>query len=73
MIYVIWNLPNTVQITVMVHVISKALLTPKMMLLACKSKGIVGGVFARPDSNHNMDERVIFESRARELGIEVPS
>jgi hypothetical protein len=44
-----------------------------MMLLVCKSKGIVGGVFARPDSNHNMDERVIFESRARELGIEVTS
>lgn len=41
-----------------------------MMLLVCKSKGIVGGVFARPYSNRNsMDERVNFESRARELGI----
>lgn len=44
-----------------------------MMLLVCKSKGIVGGVFARPDGNRNLNERVDFESRARELGIEVPS
>lgn len=43
-----------------------------MMLLVCKSKGIVGGVFARPDSNRNTDEYVEFESRARKLGIEVP-
>lgn len=44
-----------------------------MMLLVCKSKGIVGGVFTSPDSNRNLDERVDFKSRARELGIEVPS
>ena len=42
-----------------------------MMLLVCRSKGIVGGVFTRPNSNRNLDERVNFESRARELGIKV--
>lgn len=43
----------------------------KMMLLVCKSKGIVGGVFSQPNSNSNLNEQVNFESCACELGIEV--
>lgn len=40
-----------------------------MMLLVCKSKGIVGGVFTTPNSNRNIKEHVIFEDLARELGV----
>lgn len=45
----------------------------EMMLLVCKNQGIAGGVFTQLGSNSNLEERVDFESRARELGIEVPS
>lgn len=44
----------------------------EMMLLVCKNQGIAGGVFTRLGSNSNLEERVDFESCARELGIEVP-
>jgi len=43
----------------------------KMMWLACKSEGIVGGIYAYPDRNSNTDERVRFEPLLHELGIEV--
>lgn len=46
----------------------------RMMLLVCKRYGIVGGVFVRLSNNRNgncnLEERVNFESLARELGIE---
>ena len=41
----------------------------EMMLLVCKSRGIVGGIFARPNRNSNLEEYVYFEKRARELGL----
>lgn len=43
----------------------------KMMWLACKSYGIVGGTYAYPDRNSNVDEQVRFEPLLHELGIEV--
>lgn len=43
----------------------------KMMWLACKRYGIVGGTYAYPDRNSNVDEQVRFEPLLRELGLEV--
>lgn len=43
----------------------------RMMWLACKSKGIVGGIYAYPDKNSNADEWIRFEPLLRELGVEV--
>ena len=43
----------------------------EMMLLVCKSRGIVGGIFMRPNRNSNLEEYVYFEKRARELGAKV--
>ena len=43
----------------------------EMMLLVCKSRGIVGGIFVRPNRNSNLEEYVYFEKRARELRAKV--
>lgn len=43
----------------------------RMMWLACKSKGIVGGVYEYPNRNSNTEERVRFEPLLQELGIKV--
>lgn len=43
----------------------------RMMWLACKSKGIVGGIYEYPNRNSNTEERVRFEPLLQELGIKV--
>lgn len=43
----------------------------RMMWLACKSKGIVGGIYEYPNRNSNTEERVNFRLSLQELGIEV--
>ena len=43
----------------------------RLMWLACKSKGIIGGDYVYPYRNSNADERVLFEPLLRELGIDV--
>lgn len=43
----------------------------RMMWLACKSKGIVGGSYTYPSRNSNAEERVYFKQLMRELGVEM--